>query len=97
MDLFGKAPMYTENDPVNFTGPEFDRKQLFEFIETELKAVLPDLKPARTNEYGRLDQGFARMLLAKIYLNAEVYIGQTKYQECMSACLDILQAGYRHD
>lgn len=94
MDLFGKAPMYTENDPLNFSGPEFDRKQLFEFIETELKAVLPDLKPARTNVYGRVDQAMARMILAKIYLNAQVYTQTDRFNDCVTMCNEIIAGGY---
>ncbi|MGL2965065.1 RagB/SusD family nutrient uptake outer membrane protein [Flavobacterium sp. XGLA_31] len=94
MDLFGKAAFITENDPINFVGPEYSRAQLFTFIEDELNAVMPDLKPARTNEYGRVDKAVAQMILAKIYLNAEVYIGTPKYAECMAACNDIMDGGY---
>ena len=79
MDFFGKATFNSENDAVGVAGPEYNRQQLFNFIESELLAILPTLKAPRTNQYGRLDQGFARMLLAKIYLNAEVYIGTAKY------------------
>ena len=75
MDLFGKAPFVTESDPINTAGPEYNRDQLFTYIETEINEVLPDLKPSRTNEYGRLDKSVANMILAKMYLNAEVYIG----------------------
>ncbi len=94
MDLFGKAPFITENDPLNFAGPEYNRAQLFAFVESELNAVMPDLKPARTNEYGRVDKGVAQMILAKIYLNAEVYIGTPKYAECMTQCNNIMAGGY---
>ncbi len=94
MDLFGKAPFVTENDPVNTAGPEYNRQQLFTFIESELNAVIPNLKPARTNEYGRVDQAVAQMILAKIYLNAEVYIGTPKYTECVAQCNAIIAGGY---
>jgi hypothetical protein len=94
MDLFGKAPFITENDPVNTAGPQYDRQQLFDFIESELTTVLPDLKAPRTNEYGRLDQAMARMILAKIYLNAEVYTGTPKYTECANQCVEIIAGGY---
>ena len=94
MDLFGKATFVTENDPVNFAGPQYDRPQLFAFIEQELNAVLPDLKPARTNEYGRVDQGVAHMILAKIYLNAQVYIGEDRYNDCAIQCNEIIGGGY---
>jgi starch-binding outer membrane protein, SusD/RagB family len=94
MDLFGKAPFITEADPINFQSPQYNRQQLFTFIESELKAIMPDLKVARTNEYGRVDQGFAKMILAKMYLNAAVYTGTAKYAECMTMCSDIIGSGY---
>lgn len=94
MDLFGKAPFVTETDPLNFKGPQYDRKQLFSFIETELNAVIPNLKAARGNEYGRLDKAMAQMILAKMYLNAEVYIGAPKYAECMAKCSEVISGGY---
>ena len=94
MDVYGKAPFVTANDPLNFNGPQYDRSQLFTFIEDEMLAVIPNLKPARTNEYGRLDQAFAKMVLAKIYLNAEVYIGEKRYLDCMTQCSEIIASGY---
>jgi hypothetical protein len=44
LDLFGKAPLVTESDPINFRGTQMDRTQLFNYVETELLAVLPSLK-----------------------------------------------------
>jgi hypothetical protein len=63
---------------------------LFTFIEKELNEVIPNLKAARTNEYGRLDKAMAQMILAKMYLNAQVYIGTPKYTECMLSVLMLL-------
>ena len=94
MDLFGKAPMLTENDPLDFAGPQFNRQQLFTFVESELNTVIPSLKPARTNEYGRLDRAMAQMILAKMYLNAEAYGLAPKYAECMTMCNAIIGGGY---
>ena len=85
MDLFGKAPFYTENDPVGvYQGPEYNRQQLFDFIESELMAIEPDLAAPRANEYARADKAVAWMILSKIYLNAEVYTGTPKYTECIT-------------
>ena len=94
MDLFGKAPFVTENDAIGTAGPELSRQEIFDYVESELNEVLPDLKAPRTNEYGRLDQAFVKMILAKMYLNAEVYIGQAKYQECMNVCSELITYGY---
>jgi starch-binding outer membrane protein, SusD/RagB family len=94
MDLFGKAPFILESDPLNFKGSEYNRQQLFSFIESELNTVIPNLKAAKANEYGRLDQAMAQMILAKMYLNAEVYIGTPKYTECITKCNEIIAGGY---
>jgi starch-binding outer membrane protein, SusD/RagB family len=94
MDLYGKAPFIDETAAVNQPGVQYDRTQLFNFIESELLAVMPGLKAPRTNVYGRLDQAMARMILAKIYLNAEVYIGQAKYSECVTQLNEVIGAGY---
>ena len=95
LDLFGKAPLVTENDPINFRGPQMDRTELFDYIETQLLAVLPSLKDARTNESGRLDKAFAWAILSKMYLNSEFYTGTKRYQDCMDMCSNIIGAGYQ--
>lgn len=94
MDLFGKAAFTTENDAIGVAGPEYNRQQLFDYIESELLDILPNLKAPRTNQEGRLDQAFARMILAKIYLNAEVYVGQNRYSDCAAQCTAIIGSGY---
>lgn len=94
MDLYGKAVFTTENDAIGVAGPEYNRQQLFDYIESELLEILPNLKAPRTNQEGRLDQAFARMVLAKIYLNAEVYIGANRYSDCATQCAAIIGSGY---
>ncbi|RZS92550.1 RagB/SusD family nutrient uptake outer membrane protein [Aquimarina brevivitae] len=100
MDMFGRAPFLTENDPVGFVeGPEYLRPELFEFIETELLEVqedLLDVNAGAANEYARVDKGVAKMILAKIYLNAEVYLGEgnDRYADCLTTCQEIINSGY---
>ena len=95
MDLFGKAGFVTENDPVGaYQSPQYERPQLFEFIEAELLAILPHLKEPLQNEYARVDKAAAWVLLSKIYLNAEVYISQDKYAKCIEYCEKIINSNY---
>ncbi len=49
---------------------------------------------ARQNEYGRADKAAAWTLLAKLYLNAEVYIQQQKYTETITYTNKVIGAGY---
>jgi hypothetical protein len=87
LDLFGNVPFVTENDAVgSFLPSQITRANLFTYIETELKAIEADLKAAKSNEYGRVDQAAAWALLSRLYLNAEVYIAAPKYTECITYC-----------
>ncbi len=95
LDLYRNVPFVTESDPVGaFFPDQVDAATLFDFIETELKEIETQLIGARQNEYARADQGAAWMLLAKLYLNAEVYIGERKYDECVEYCQKLINAGY---
>lgn len=94
MDLFGKAPFADENSVINSNPREATRAELFTFVESELKAIESDLKDPRQNEYGRADKAVAWMVLAKIYLNAQVYTGTDRYSDCIQYCNKILNGGF---
>jgi hypothetical protein len=95
LDLFRNIPFVTEADPVGtFFPPRYTAEQVFDFIETELTDI-ETLLPARTEtEYGRASKGAAMTLLAKMYLNAETYIGQPRYTECITYCNKVIAEGY---
>lgn len=97
LDLFGSIPFVTESDPVgapSFYPPQISKADLFAFIEKELKEIEVEMKDPRTNEYGRADKAAAWMLLAKLYLNAEVYINEPKFTECITYCNKIFSSSY---
>ena len=96
LDAFRNVPFTTEEDQVGSFFPEqIQAPELFDYIESELLAI-EDLIPApRSNEYGRADQAAVWAVLSKLYLNAEVYIGENKYAECLQYCKKILNAGYQ--
>ncbi|MCE1199228.1 MAG: RagB/SusD family nutrient uptake outer membrane protein [Marinilabiliales bacterium] len=94
IDLFGNPPFVTEKDtPGAFFPKQTTRTELFAYIESELKAIEGQLGAPRF-EYGRADQAAAWTLLAKLYLNAKVYVGQDKYNECATYCAKVISAGY---
>lgn len=96
LDMFKTGPFVTEEDEIgSFFFPEqATAQQLFDYIESELTAIEELLAEPRSNEYGRVDRAAAWMVLAKLYLNAQVYIGQEKYTECITYCNKIINAGY---
>ena len=95
LDLFGNVPFVTEEDKVGSFFPEqTTRAALFAYLESELTAIESELVPARQNEYARADQAAAWTLLTKLYLNAEVYIGQPRYTEAITYANKVIGAGY---
>lgn len=95
LDLFRNIPFVTENDPVgSYTPPCYTPAQTFEYIESELKDCVSDLADKDACPYGEASKGAAYTLLAKLYLNAEVYIDTAKYTECIDACKQVMAQGY---
>lgn len=95
MDLFANPPFVTENDKIGVGLPkQIQRKDLFTYVESELKALETELIAPRQNEYGRVDQAAAWALLSRVYLNAQVYTGTPKYTEAITYCNKIIGAGY---
>ncbi len=95
LDFFRNIPFVTEADPVGtFIPPRYEAVQVFDFIESELQAIDTDLLSKENCEYGRAPKAAAYTLLARLYLNAEVYIGQPKYTECITYCNKVIAEGY---
>lgn len=96
LDLFGKGPFVDETMGVGSYTPEcYTNAQLFTFIESELKAVAADgLMEPPAVEYGRASKAAAWALLAKLYLNSEVYGAGNHYTDCITYCKQIMNAGY---
>lgn len=95
IDLFMDVPFITDEDKIgSFLPEQRTRSEIFSWVVNELVEIEPLMVPARTNEYGRADQAAVWTLLAKLYLNAEVYTGTPMYTECITYCKEIINAGY---
>lgn len=95
MDAFGNPSFATENDAIGSSMPrQIKRAELFNYIETELKDIADKLPAPRGNEYGRADRAAAWSLLARIYLNAEVYTGTPRFNDAITYSKKVIDAGY---
>jgi hypothetical protein len=87
LDAYGSVPIIEEDDtnptPVNNTPQE-----VFNFIESEVQAALPFLQQNST--YATVNYYVAQTLLAKLYLNAETYIGTPRYADAAAAALEVI-------
>lgn len=92
IDLFGKG-VFVNDETFNTSTPlpEASRTELFTFVESELKDIEGKL-PAQ-NSYARANKSAARMLLAKLYLNAEVYTGTPRYNDAAAYISKVISEG----
>ena len=91
-DNFGDAPLVTTTAmdlPAKNT-----RREIFDFVENELIEVIPNLsEEVGGNYYGRMTKWAAKALLANLYLNAQVYINEARWNDCITQCDDIINSG----
>ncbi|MBK8554843.1 MAG: RagB/SusD family nutrient uptake outer membrane protein [Lewinellaceae bacterium] len=94
LDFFGNVPIITDYDTGNTIPTNTPRAQVFDFVEQELLAVSPLINKNITQaNYGRMHYYAVQMLLAKLYLNAEVYAGTPRWNDALDACNTIINAG----
>lgn len=95
MDLFANPPFVDESNLIGVGLPkQIQRKDLFDWLEKELKELETLLVDPRMNEYGRADKAAVWALLSRMYLNAEVYTGTPRYTDAITYCNKIIAAGY---
>lgn len=89
LDHFGAVPISTNFEDEGL--PEkSSREEVFKFVESELLEVIDRLNAGAV--YGRFTRPVAYGLLARLYLNAEVYTGKARWQDCLNACNQV--SGY---
>lgn len=95
MDDFGDVPFYTENNSTVDQIPQASREEVYNFVVSELTANVDALSGSKGGEYyGRFNRWAGYTLLAKVYLNAEVYTGTPRWEECLAACQVVDEGGF---
>lgn len=93
MDTYGNIPVPTSFGDTTKPARK-SRLEVFSFIESEIKAALPDLGSGTdATQYGRPNTFTAYALLAKLYLNAEIYTGKSRYNDVVTYCDSIIRSG----
>lgn len=92
LDLYGHGPESNENTPISgYLPPDFPAEKMYAFIESEIKAIEEQIP--MDNEYGRVSRAGVWALAARLTLNAEVYIGEARYTDCITWCNKIIDCG----
>ncbi|WP_443944432.1 RagB/SusD family nutrient uptake outer membrane protein [Pedobacter sp. AW1-32] len=84
MDLFGNIPIVTQvGIPAK---PETrPRAEVFAFIEKEIKENVEKAPKLSRNMIGRMSQAGGYAMLVDLYLNAEVWTGTARWDDCIAA------------
>ncbi len=106
MDSFGDTPILESVPAEGTVVPRSPRKEVAEWIESELNDIIPSLTEDVTeNTYGKPTKWMAEALLAKLYINWPVYTAESvdqydaatatnpKLDACISACDEIINSG----
>lgn len=103
MSVFGNVPIVTDTT-TNSTPPTSKRADVYNFIVNDLNNSLPDLtSEVSASTYGKVTRYFAHALLARLYLNAQVFTGepgtsykpgQANYQAAINECDSVLAGPY---
>ena len=99
LDAFGNVPIVTSfvDAPEAPSQPSQSftdgRRMVFEFVESELQANVGNLSDDNNGTYGRMNQYVAHMTLAKLYMNAEVYLGNGRWNDALTHLNAIINSG----
>lgn len=92
MDLYGDIPLVTDykTDPNKVFSTR--RKDVYAFLVNDVTASIPLLPGKSLSNYGRINRYGAYMLLAKLYLNAQVYTGTPQWAKAAVAADSVIQS-----
>lgn len=87
---FADAPEAPSQPSSNF---QEGRTAVFNFVEQELLDNIDLVSDDAGSTYGRVNQWVAHMILAKLYLNAEVYTGTERWADALTHTNAIIDSG----
>ncbi|MDE5980288.1 MAG: RagB/SusD family nutrient uptake outer membrane protein [Muribaculaceae bacterium] len=91
IDLYGQSSFITEEAEVGEQPRQASRLEVFNFIEQELTEIVDQKLISENPLYGRVGLDGAEALLARLYLNAEVYSGTARWADCQTRCENIIR------
>ncbi|HEX5655248.1 MAG TPA: RagB/SusD family nutrient uptake outer membrane protein [Chitinophagaceae bacterium] len=95
LDLFGNPTFVTDANPIGaFLPTQTNRTELFNYIEQECLDLENLMAEPKANEYARADKAALWMLMANLYLNAQVYTGTARFTEAVTYSKKVMNAGY---
>ena len=99
LDLYRNVPFVDENSPIGSIRPQqIMKEELFKYIESEMQACESDLADpvvGWNENYGHVNKACMWAALSRLYLNAETYVSENRYTDCITYCKKVIGAGYQ--
>jgi hypothetical protein len=98
-DMFRNIPLTTEYPDEVIQPSQVPPREMFDFIETELKDLITQLEAkagsgGNGNKQGLWTKAGAASLLVRLYLNAQLWIGEDHYADCAAYAQRIIDGEY---
>jgi len=95
LDLYGRVPIVDRFDvPADFQPANNTRQEVFNFVESEVLSNLDNLsEEVGQSTYGRATKWVGHMILANLYLNAEVYTGKEEWAKAAEQANAVINSG----
>ena len=94
LDIYGNVPIVTQFDVDAASITQSSRAEVYNFVESELTGALANVTGAKDGTtYGRVNKDVINTVLAKLYLNAEVYTGTPQWSKAAAACDAVINSG----
>ncbi len=94
IDWFGNVPLVTDFATAEAAPPTKPRLEVYNWVVANLEAAVPKLsKAVDGTTYGRMNYYAGQTLLAKLYLNAQVYSGTPQWAKVITACDEVINSG----
>jgi hypothetical protein len=94
IDMFGNVPLATDFKNTEIPGTT-KRADVYKFVIDELNDIKDKVRSeVNSSSYGKFTRGVAYTLLAKMYLNAEVWIGTPNWAGVVAACDEVMKLDY---
>ena len=95
MDLFGNSPFITDKQTIGTTPTYITRANLYTYVVSELRSLdsANSMVAPRQNAFARADQACVWALLARVYLNAQVYTGTADWTDAITYSSKVITNG----
>lgn len=90
LSFYDKIPYADESTLVGQLPTQLPRAQVYELVTSDLEEVVAQYGANQVPHYGFVGLDAAESILAKIYLNGEVFAGRADYDKCYAHCKNVI-------